>query len=238
MPVALPAVQLAVLPCFHNTTREDAVAREAADGSATTGFNCGTCQHCCSTKASDLVSVPFLGKRGMGKVNEEAAKGAKRPMCDCEEESIAVHCDTCGKGYCDDCDATVHAKGARKKHARIPIKEYLSSKRGAGGGGTAGGAGASAADFMMCHIHTTYPLIFFCQHGGCNTTICALCVAETHNLHNYVKLSEASGESRQEIETAVGVPAEGAVLDLRWLVWPTTSRTSCRLLLIFSFLSS
>ena len=122
-----------VLPCFHNTTREDAAAWEAADGSAAGGFNCGTCQHRCSTKASDLVSVPFLGK-GKGKANGEAARGAKRTMCDCEEDSIAVHCGKCGKDYCDKCDAWVHSKGARKKHTRIPIKEYLSSKRGGGGG--------------------------------------------------------------------------------------------------------
>lgn len=140
-----------------------------------------------------------------------AARGAKRSLCDCEEDSISVHCDKCGNDYCDKCDALVHSKGARKKHTRIPINEYLSSKRGSGGGGAAGGDGAGAADTVMCSIHKTQPLAYFCKHGGCNTTICAVCAAEGHKGHDYIKLAEASGPSRQEIEAAVGVAAGALV---------------------------
>ena len=60
---------------------------------------------------------------------KNSGMGAK-PMCDCDNDYIAVHCNTCGKDNCENCDATVHAKGSQKKHTRIPIEEYLSSKRG------------------------------------------------------------------------------------------------------------
>eukprot|EP00729_Bicosta_minor_P032627 gene32627-biopygen4724 len=71
------------------------------------------------------------------------------------------------------------------------------------GGGAA--SAAAAAEVVMCPIHTTYPLAFFCKQGGCDTTICAMCVAKSHSSHNYIDLSEASGATRQEIAAAVVV---------------------------------
>ena len=56
---------------------------------------------------------------------------------------------------------------------------------------------------MHCPLHSGYPFAFFCKQGCCGTTICAMCVAEDrHKGHSVVKLSEAIGTSRQEIEVA------------------------------------
>lgn len=117
------------------------------------------------------------------------------PVCDCEEGPVTVHCGKCNVSACDDCDAGAHLKGARKAHVRIPIKEHLSA-----GGGVGEGAGEKAS---TCPIHKNYPITFFCTHNSCGITICAMCAAEGHKSHTYVKLSEASGTTRQALEKVV-----------------------------------
>eukprot|EP00729_Bicosta_minor_P025656 gene25656-biopygen1759 len=160
--------------------RDKARASEAKHGSAGGGFPCDTCQQRCTTKANELLEDTFGGKTA-----------ASPPLCDCEEDVVAHHCNTCGKSLCNDCDSMVHGKGARKAHVRIPIKEHMS------GGGESGKGKA-----LMCPIHKDYPLIFFCKHGSCGTTICALCVAKEHSAHDYVDIADASGTSRQALEKA------------------------------------
>lgn len=55
-------------------------------------------------------------------------------------------------------------------------------------------------------------LIFFCKQEGCDTTVCAMCVEETHASHNYVKLSEVGASTtRQEIKRVVAVAATALV---------------------------
>eukprot|EP00729_Bicosta_minor_P032712 gene32712-biopygen28518 len=71
------------------------------------------------------------------------------------------------------------------------------------GGGAA--SAAAAAEVVMCPIHASYPLTFFCKQDGCDTTICAMCAAKGHFSHNYVDLSKASGATRQAIAAAVVV---------------------------------
>ena len=44
----------------------------------------------------------------------------------------------------------------------------------------------------MCPIHKEFPLAYFCKHGGCGTIICAVCVADDHKGHEYVKLDVGS----------------------------------------------
>eukprot|EP00729_Bicosta_minor_P032701 gene32701-biopygen23496 len=165
--------------------RDKARALEAEHGSAGGGFPCGTCQQHCTTKANELIEVTHFvaGKTA-----------ATVPLCDCKEFPAKVHCDNCNLYYCDDCDAGTHARGARKAHVRIPIKEHLS----AGGGGE--GAGEKAS---MCPIHKDYPLTFFCKHDGCGTTICAMCAAKGHAAHDYIDIAEASGTTRQALEKVV-----------------------------------
>eukprot|EP00729_Bicosta_minor_P006642 gene6642-biopygen28942 len=192
-----------VLDCLHTLPRDAARALEAEAGAAHGGFPCNVCHHRCTTKANELLEDPAVEKT-TGKAGGAGAGGGgtKRSLCEwCDEDSIAVHCDMCSQGYCDDCDKMVHSKGARKEHIRIPIKEHMAGAQNDGGGAAAG----AAAEVVMCPIHTSYPLLFFCKQDGCDTTICALCVAEEHKFHNFIKLAEASGATRQEIAAAVVV---------------------------------
>eukprot|EP00729_Bicosta_minor_P032581 gene32581-biopygen15401 len=188
-----------VLDCLHTFPRDAARALEAKAGAGHGGFPCGVCNHRCTTKASELLEDPG-GEKKTGK-GDGVGGGTKRSLCECEEDSIAVHCSKCNLNYCDDCDKRAHAKGGRKKHIRIPIKEHMAAAQNDGGGAAAG----AAAEVVMCPIHTSYPLLFFCKQDGCDTTICALCVAKSHFSHNYIDLSEASGATRQEIAAAVVV---------------------------------
>eukprot|EP00729_Bicosta_minor_P026266 gene26266-biopygen28513 len=175
---------LVVLTCLHTETLAEARASEAAHGSAGGGFPCGTCQQPCTTKADELLEVTHFVA---GKL------AATVPMCDCEDGLAKVHCSKCGLNFCDDCDAGTHAKGVRKAHVRIPIKEHLS-----GGGGE--GAGEKAS---MCPIHKDYPITFFCKQDCCGTTICAMCAAREHSTHNYIDIADASGTTRQALEKVV-----------------------------------
>eukprot|EP00729_Bicosta_minor_P032561 gene32561-biopygen22320 len=190
---------------MHTLPRDAARALEAKAGAAHGGFPCNVCHHRCTTKANELLEDPAVEKKeekaaGGGGASEGG--GTKRSLCGCKEDSIAVHCGSCNQNYCDDCDRTWHGKGARKEHIRIPIKEYMAGAQ-SDGGGAAGAAGA--AEVVMCPIHTSYPLLFFCKQDGCDTTICALCAVENHKTHNFIKLAEASGATRQEIAAAVVV---------------------------------
>eukprot|EP00729_Bicosta_minor_P032573 gene32573-biopygen8576 len=195
-PISSSKKTLEVLDCLHTFPRGAVRTFEAEAGGEGGGFPCGVCHHRCTTKASELIEDPAVekkeGKGGGG------GGGTKRSLCECEEDSIAVHCSNCNQNYCDDCDRTWHGKGGRKKHIRIPIKEHMAAAENDGGGG-------AAAEVVMCPIHPSYPLTFFCKQDGCDTTICALCAAKGHSSHNYVDLSEASGATRQEIAAAVVV---------------------------------
>eukprot|EP00729_Bicosta_minor_P032630 gene32630-biopygen2706 len=194
-----------VLDCLHTFPRDTVRTLIAEAGGEGGGFPCGVCNHRCTTKASELLEDPGGEKKegkGDGGGGEGGGEGGtKRSLCECEDDSIAVHCGSCNKGYCNDCDKTAHAKGARKKHIRIPIKEHTAGAQNDGGGAAA----SAAAEIVMCPIHKTYPLAFFCNHESCGTTICALCALEGHKSHNFIKLAEASGATRQEIAAAVVV---------------------------------
>eukprot|EP00729_Bicosta_minor_P024490 gene24490-biopygen21425 len=192
-----------VLECLHTFPRDTVRTFEAEAGGEGGGFPCGVCHHRCTTKASDLLEDPAVEKKEGKGGGGGGGGGTKRSLCECEEDSIAVHCGRCNQNYCDACDKVVHGKGARKKHIRIPIKEHMAGTQN-DGGGAAAGAGA-AAEVVMCPIHTSYPIAFFCKQDGCDTTICAMCAAKGHFSHNYIDLSEASGATRQEIAAAVVV---------------------------------
>eukprot|EP00729_Bicosta_minor_P022072 gene22072-biopygen13446 len=191
-----------VLECLHTLPRDAVRALEAEAGAAHGGFPCGVCKHRCTTKANELLEDPSVEKK-TGKGDGEGG-GTKRSLCECDEDSIAVHCDSCNQNYCDGCDRTVHAKGRRKKHIWTPIKEHMAGAQNDGGGAAA----SAAAEVVMCPIHASYPLTFFCKQNGCDTTICAMCVAKDHSSHNYIDLSEASGATRQEIAAAVVVAGQ------------------------------
>eukprot|EP00729_Bicosta_minor_P006641 gene6641-biopygen28941 len=186
-----------VLECLHTLPRDAARALEVKAGAAHGGFPCNVCHHHCTTKASDLLEDPAAEKKEGKGDGGGGGGGTKRSLCECDEDSIAVHCNKCNQNYCDDCDRIVHAKGRRKKHIRIPIKEHMAGAQNDGGG--------AAAEVVVCPIHASYPLLFFCKQDGCDTTICAMCAAEDHKTHNFIKLAEASGASRQEIAAAVVV---------------------------------
>eukprot|EP00729_Bicosta_minor_P012099 gene12099-biopygen30064 len=173
---------------------------EAKAGAGHGGFPCGVCNHRCNTKASELLEDPAVEKKTGKGDGGGGGGGTKRSLCECEEDSIAVHCSKCNQNYCDGCDKRAH-HGGRKKHIRIPIKEYMAGAQNNGGGA----AVAAAAEAVMCPIHASYPLTFFCKQDGCDTTICAMCAAKGHSSHNYIDLSEASGATRQEIAAAVVV---------------------------------
>lgn len=189
-----------VLECLHTFPRDAVRALEAKAGAAHGGFPCNVCHHRCTTKASELLEDP-VGEKTEGK--GDGGGGTKRSLCECENDSISVHCGTCKQNYCDDCNEKAHSFGGRKKHIRIPIKEHMAGAQNDGGGAAA--AVALAAEVVMCPIHTSYPITFFCKQDGCDTTICAMCAAKGHSSHNYIDLSEASGASRQEIAAAVVV---------------------------------
>ena len=165
-----------VLECLHTLPRDAVRALEAEASAGHGGFPCNVCHHRCTTKVSELLEDPAVEKKagkadGGGGASEGG--GTKRSLCGCQEDSIAVHCGSCNQNYCDDCDKMVHGKGARKKHIRIPINEHMAGAQNDGGGAAA----SAAADVVMCPIHTSYPLAFFCKQDGCDTTICAMCVA-------------------------------------------------------------
>eukprot|EP00729_Bicosta_minor_P032703 gene32703-biopygen1777 len=182
-----------VLDCLHTFPRDTVRTLIAEAGGEGGGFPCGVCNHRCTTKASELLEDPGGEKtEGKGDGGGGGGGGTKRSLCECEEDSIAVHCGTCNQNYCDDCNEKAHAFGGRKKHIRIPIKEYMAGAQNDGGGAAA----RAAAEVVMCPIHASYPLIFFCNQDGCDTTICALCASEDHKTHNFIKLAEASGATR------------------------------------------
>eukprot|EP00729_Bicosta_minor_P032513 gene32513-biopygen6532 len=188
-----------VLECLHTLPRDAVRALEAEAAGAQGGFPCNVCHHRCTTKASELLEDPAVEK--LAEKGGGGGGGTKRSMCGCQEDSIAMHCGSCNQNYCDGCDKMVHGKGARKEHIRIPINEYMAGAQKDGGGAAAG----AAAEAVMCPIHTSCPIAFFCNHDGCDTTICAMCAAEDHKFHNFIKLAEASGATRQEIAAAVVV---------------------------------
>ena len=139
-----------VIPCLHTMPRGKALALEAADASPSGGFDCNVCHHRCTVKASELLEVP-----GFVKPNKKSAAtiNATIPLCSCEEGPAKVHCGTCNFDYCDDCDSVIHAKGARKTHARISIVAHLSSS-GDSRDPIVGGRGKER--LLLCPIHKTY----------------------------------------------------------------------------------
>ena len=158
--------------------------REAEADRAGCVLDCPAYTFPCPTKATHLLVIDFTASS-----SESAA--APPPLCDCEEGPVTVHCNKCSQYYCDGCDAAVHARGGRKAHARTYHEHKCGGEGKVGGGET-----------VKCPFHPGYPYAYFCTHSSCDHPICAVCAVEDHTGHHVIKLSEASGTSRQEIEVA------------------------------------
>lgn len=92
-----------------------------------------------------------------------------------------------------------------------------SAAEGAGAGAETAAADADTEGVEerkdMCPIHKTCPLLFYCTDDACKTTICAMCAAEGHKLHAYIKLADASGAEWDEVAAVVTL-AVGALTEV------------------------
>ena len=118
---------------------------------------------------------------------------ASSPQCDCGEEVATVHCNNCDVNLCDDCNESGHKRGVRKDHTRIPITQHLTAKTQL----------QTTLPSMMCPLHPTYPLIYFCEGGDCGVNICALCASKEHKTHTFVDIADAHSACTEDLMRAV-----------------------------------
>lgn len=103
---------------------------------ASFGWKCST-QWLYHANVRDVVFAVLVVADRLEKcrANINAADAADAAMCDCEEFPAKVHCGKCDLLFCNECDAGAHARGTRKAHVRVPIKEHMHGEGEGEGGG-------------------------------------------------------------------------------------------------------
>jgi len=113
--------------------------------------------------------------------------------CENDPKPAKFWCEICSVNYCGDCDALAHALKATKTHLRITTREK-----------------SIQPSLSKCSRHNE-EMKFFCKE--CQTSLCSLCVVETHQGHKTITVHMLADEKRNELKVCIKAFQNLQILD-------------------------